>query len=221
MKCFVGVVALFLSGSVCAQSSLQPGKLSISLCPLAAVDVFSFPTIQAGVEYGFSQRFSLYNEFGVEYIRSFVGLADTSFVRPHGIKVKTELRYYFGDSHYLALNGFLTRDTHNTELVYFDNHDTAMERTDAFGVKKLVWGWNVVYGVEESWSRHFGVDLYVGCGVRLREIHTVGEQFVASRDYLVHSTDVNAADMRATVDSKAGFSVTGNLTAGVRVFYRL
>ncbi len=162
----------------------QNNKLSITFCPLAAADFVSFQTIQGGIEYRFTPALSWYNEFGVEYKRSWIGLADTTILRPHGIKAKTELRYYFPGSshrsilsrgHYIALNAFLTSDTHNTDVHYLYNKDT-IRREDAFGVRKKVWGLNLVYGRQQMMSKRFGWDLYLGLGIRFRYITTADKE---------------------------------------------
>jgi Protein of unknown function (DUF3575) len=221
MRYFAVLLVLVISCAGYAQSPAPPNKFSIYFCPLAAADIFSFPTIQAGLEWRFRGHFSWYNELGVEYIRTFVDLADTAILRPRGIKVKTELRYYFRREHYLAFNAFLTSDVHNTQLSYLDNRDTSMLRADAFGVRKQVYGWNVVYGVERPLGKRFWLDWYVGLGWRSRDVHPVGEEYNYSRDRMLRSIDLNVADIRADVDSRGGVSVAPNLTAGVRVVYRL
>jgi hypothetical protein len=227
MKYYSGLLALLISAS----SYGQTDKLSITLCPLAAADIFSFPTIQAGVEYRFTPKISWYNEFGVEYARSFIALPDSVVLRPHGIKVKTELRYYFhpgtaaghsglSGQEYVAINGFLTSDTHNTEVLYHYKGDTST-RTDVFGVRKKVWGMNVVYGREQLIGKRFGLDWYVGAGIRLRYITTVGQQFNYKSDLLEGPIDYNIAFEREKTDAAGGFSTTANLTAGIMLFYRL
>ena len=207
----------------------QNNKLSITFCPLAAVDFVSFQTIQGGIEYRFTPAISWYNEFGVEYIRSFISLPDTTILRPHGIKAKSELRYYFSGTnshglltrgHYIALNAFLTSDTHNTDVHYLSNKDT-IRREDAFGVRKKVWGLNLVYGRQQMMGKRFGWDLYLGLGIRFRYISTVGEQFNYTRDEVIMPIDYNIPAARAQTEAKGGFSMAPNLTAGIRVFYRL
>ena len=227
MKYYSGLLALLISAS----SYGQKDKLSITICPLAAADFFSFPTIQGGVEYRFTPKISWYNEFGVEYARSFIGLPDSVILRPHGIKVKTELRYYFhsgraagrsdlSGQQYVAINGFLTSDTHNTEVLYHSKGDTST-RTDVFGVKKKVWGLNAVYGMEQLIGKRFGLDWYFGAGIRFRYITTVGQQFNFQSDYLEGPIDYNLPFEREKTEAKGGFSTTANLTAGIRLFYRL
>jgi hypothetical protein len=225
LKCYGICLGIVLSTHTFAQN-----KLSVTFCPLAAADFISFQTIQGGIEYRFTPALSWYNEFGVEYIRSFISLPDTTILRPHGIKAKTEIRYYFPGSgrrsvfsrgHYIALNAFLTSDTHNTDVHYLYNRDTSLPREDAFGVRKKVWGLNLVYGRQQMIGKRFGLDLYLGLGLRFRYITTVGRQFDYNRDYLEMPIDYNIPAERAQTEAKGGFSMAPNLTAGIRVFYRL
>src|SRR5215469_17741240 len=94
----------------------QPGRVAVAFCPLAAVDEFSFPTVQSGLELKLRGNYSLYNEIGVEYRRSGIDLPDSVYIRAWGVKVKTELRKYLKPGFYWGMNVFLTRDDHNTDL---------------------------------------------------------------------------------------------------------
>ena len=126
-------------------SYAQQDKLSITFCPLAAADFISFQTIQGGIEYRFTPTFSWYNELGVEFMSSFINRPDSVILRPHGIKVKTEFRYFFRrgqyvahQGQYVAVNAFLTSDAHNIGILYAHNGYNDSLRTDAFGVRKTV-----------------------------------------------------------------------------------
>jgi len=202
-------------------SYAQKDKLSVTFCPLAAADFISFQTIQGGVEYRFTPSFSWYNELGVEFMSSYIDRPDSVILRPHGIKAKTEFRYFFRPGRYLAGNAFLTSDVHNTGILYSYNGYNDSLRSDAFGVRKNVWGLNGVYGMQQAMGKRWALDFYAGAGIRLRYVTTVGEHFVYGRDDLVSSVDINIADIRAAAEVKTGFSVAPNLTAGIRLCYRL
>jgi len=202
-------------------SYAQKDKLSITFCPLAAADFISFQTIQGGVEYRFTPTFSWYNELGVEFMSSFINRPDSVILRPHGIKVKTEFRYFFRPGRYVAGNAFLTSDAHNLGIEYAYNGNNALLRSDAFGVRKKVWGLNAVYGMQREMGKRWALDFYAGVGIRMRYITTVGEHFVYGRDNLIRSIDVNIADYKAATEAKGGFSVAPNVTAGIRLCYRL
>jgi hypothetical protein len=215
MKRCAGILILLIA----IGSYAQQNKIAITFCPLAALDENSFPTIQAGVEYKPGSHFSFYNEFGVEYMPGGVDRADSVILRAHGIKAKTELRYYFRPENYFAFNAFITSDAHNTGLSYFDLLTPASVRTTSFGVHKNVLGWNLLYGWKERLGGRFWVDCYFGLGMRFRYIRTVDDQ-LNSHDQIIRSIDVNIASMKAITDSQNGWSTAPNLTVGVRLVYR-
>jgi hypothetical protein len=216
MRYYGGVLLLLIGFGTYAQQS----KVSVTFCPLAAADVISFPTIQAGLEYRSGGHFSWYNEFGVEYLSGGVDRADTIILRPRGIKAKTELRYYFRPECYFGLNAFLTSDAHNTGTAYFDTLNPSTIQTTSFGVHKKVLGWNLVYGWKEPLSRRFWVDCYIGVGARYRYIRTVDDQ-LNTYDRVPLSVDVpNLSSMRIKTDMTVGWSTVPNFTLGVRLIYR-
>jgi hypothetical protein len=200
-------------------SYAQQSKIAVTFCPLAALDENSFPTIQAGLEYKPVSHFSWYNEFGMEYMPSGVDRADTAILRPHGIRAKTELRYYLRPEHYLAFNAFLTSDAHNTGVEYYDTLNPAMMRTTSFGVHKNVLGWDLVSGWRESLGGRFWIDFYVGIGMRFRYIRNVDDR-LNSHDYVPLSIDPNIASWRARTDLTNGLNELPNFTAGFRLVYR-
>jgi hypothetical protein len=102
---------LFFPFSMSAFS--QKHKPEIKLCPLGLVDEFSYPTVQAGIDFYLTKELSWYNEIGIKYRNGYYETADTSFIGFGGFKIKTELRYY------IALNGFFNRHTQNTETAYY------------------------------------------------------------------------------------------------------
>jgi hypothetical protein len=220
MRLFAGLFILLISLHSVAQQSSQ-GKFAVTLCPLAALDWISFPTIQAGLEYKPGRHFSLYNEFGVEYMPGGADPADTVILHPHGLKAKVELRYYFRSEKYIAFNGFMTSDAHNTGVPYYDtlNPAVAVLRTSSLGVHKNVLGWNVLCGWKKWLGGRFWIDFYVGIGMRYRYIRTVDDQ-LNSHDHIIQSIDPNIPAMKASTDSQNGWSSAPNLTTSVRLVYR-
>ncbi|MGN6539353.1 MAG: hypothetical protein ACTHKY_00960 [Ginsengibacter sp.] len=102
---------LFFPFSMSAFS--QKHKPEIKLCPLCLVDEFSYPTVQAGIDFYLTKELSCYNEIGIKYRNGYYETADTSFIGFGGFKIKTELRYY------IALNRLFSRHTQNTETAYY------------------------------------------------------------------------------------------------------
>lgn len=206
----------------------QQQNVLIKLCPVALIDEVSFPTIQAGIEFKISKKLSWYNEFGIKYRKSYYEKSDTNFVTSNGFKAKTEIRYYLKNNNetnlegkYFAVNAFLTKDTHNTEIGYFYNGNTSLLKTDAFGVKKTVFGLNFIYGYQELLTKKISVDIYTGLGIRFRNINTVNKEFNQNRDSFDGPIDINIGAIRQEIDANAGFNVRPNFTFGFRVCYKL
>jgi len=89
---------LLLCLSLVANASAQKKSIIIKFCPIAMMDFVSFPTIQGGIEFPISEKISLYNEIGVQYIYPLDNGIDTNVVHDHGYKFKTEIRYNFQTS---------------------------------------------------------------------------------------------------------------------------
>ncbi len=94
----------------------QNAKTKLEFCPLCLIDEFSFPTIQAGLEFQLTKKLSLYNEIGIKYRKGYYETADTNFIGSKGFKIKTEVRYYistpeeYSKKTYVAVNGFYNKD---------------------------------------------------------------------------------------------------------------
>ena len=223
MKCFI----TFISSMLFLHGYSQKEKFLVKFSPLALIDQVSFPAIQGGAEFRLSRSITWYNELGIKYLKSYMD-ADTSFLPSSGFKVKTEFRYYFQkraktefEGAYFAINGFFIRDIHNTEIVYFPNNDSSRTVSDAFGVKKNVFGSNLIIGYQNFISKRFAFDFYGGFGVRFRIIHTVNKEFDKNTDVISSPIDLNIPAMRHEVDANGGNSVVPNFTLGLRLVYRL
>ena len=226
-------ILLFISASLALTAQAQQDKFIVKLNPLALADVINFPTIQAGIETRLSPHISWYNELGIRYINYYFRRADTNFLASRGFKAKTEIRYYFKNSdkkgppavlkdvYYVAANAFFIKDVHNTSAPYYYNKDSSQSRVDDFGVKKTIWGMNLIFGYQESMGGRFLLDVYCGLGIRLRQVNTVNKEFDYTRDRLIMPIDYNVNAMTMETEAKGGFSVAPNVSIGLRICYRL
>jgi hypothetical protein len=234
MKYTTLILILFFSSSVYSQTNKNSKKESalIKFCPLALIDDMSFPTIQGGFEFKLSKKMTWYNEIGIKYRKSVMENTDTSFLNSYGFKLKTEFRYYFQKKYrrrtpktyqglYSGANLFFTHDEHNTQIEYYHNTNDAQIFTDVFGVKKNVYGLNLIFGYQKLLSRKLGFDSYVGLGVRVRDITTVHEEYNKNTDHTVSPIDLNIRSMRDESDANAGTKVLPDLTFGFRLIYKL
>jgi hypothetical protein len=213
-------------------------NISLKFSPLALIDDVSFPTIQAGIDYRFSDRFSWYNEAGVKYRRSMYDKYwDTSFATSKGFKIKTELRYYLSEApfsffgkrkkfqkpsgSYLAFNLFYSSDIKNNGVDYYYRRDSTTQRTDVFDVNKKIFGFNFLVGKERSLGEHLSFDLYLGGGVRFRNIKTNHQEYDPWLDGWITPIDLNVHTIFTEAEVKQKKDATGNLSCGIRVAYKL
>lgn len=177
------------------------------------------------------QKTAWYNELGIRYRNSYFEEADTSFFPSRGLKLKSELRYYFlekekgwltnwRESYYMAVNLFYTRDVHATSISYIPK-GSPMESTDNFGVKKNVFGLNLLAGAQVNVSKRISLDVYAGLGLRIRDVATSYKEYIHGTDTLKGPIDVTIAGTRDLTDAKGGTSTVPNLTAGLRFCWRL
>lgn len=200
----------------------------LKFVPLSLIDDVSFPTMQAGVEFWLTERTSWYNEFGAKYRKGYYEKADTNFYASSGFKAKTEVRYYLktnrnrnSNEYYVAANMFFTKDFHNTEINYYYQQDSGKLMADDFGVKKKVWGINLLAGRQLALGKAFLLDCYAGLGMRARNIITINEEFDYNRDKLISPHDLNVQGSRNEADAKSGKSVKPNLTLGLRLCFKI
>ena len=211
----------------CQTGFAQNKKPVIEFCPTCLIDELSFPTVQAGVEFTLSQRLSLYNEIGIKYRKSEYEDSDSGFVGSKGIKLKTELRYHlfktkkFLKNAYVAVNAFYNYRTHNTTVGYYYQKDSLNDRTDGFGVKKSVYGFNFVLGLKRTIWKKFSFNPYAGIGLRFVNIISISKEFDSERDKLQEPIDLTIDGYRRWEDANGKARDNFNFTLGIRLCYQL
>lgn len=215
--------------------SAQNEKVIVKFCPPALIDIVGFPTFQVGVEQRLSRHFSFYNEAGIELYH--FSKSDTNFIGSSGFKLKTELRYYFKKKHsrrnfyktpaaytmngqYAAVNAFYVHNNFNKQISYFPDGGPDMKE-DAMGIRKTVWGLNLLVGIQQHWGRKFVLDAYTGLGVRYRYITDINRQFIPDKDRVSTSIDPSIHEWLDGVDARGGYSMAPNFSLGFRIGYRL
>jgi hypothetical protein len=222
---------LILLTACCVTGLSQKIKPIIKIAPLAAADDASVPALQAGFEFALSNRMSWYNEVGIRYRKSVYEIADTSFVKPSGLKLRTEWRIYFKkhfkqipdvpmQGYYLAASAFSMNESHNSAVQYYYRQDTAQLRKDNFGVSKFVWGVSFLLGRQKAMGKHLMLDYYTGFGMRIRKVTPVHLEYVAIRDRIVESVDLNIQLVRDNNDTNNLSVVAPNFNLGIRLCYR-
>ena len=208
----------------------QKGRYSIKVCPFTLIDDISFPTVQGGLEYLVSNRFSMYGELGVKYRKGLSeNWVDSNYINSGGYKAKIEARYSLNRGKslaeygrfYIGANAFLTHETYNTSIWFYPQKDSSFSVKDIFGVNKTIYGINAVLGWQIPVTHGFNIDVYGGLGVRFRYVTTVNKEFNYDTDSLSQSFEFGVRSIKDYVDSRAGSSCVPNFTMGCRLSFRL
>lgn len=217
MRILIVICTLLFSAKCLSQNT----SLKISL--LSLVDEPSFPTIQGGIEFSLSKKISWYNEAGIKYRKSSYEMADTSFVDSRGFNLKSEIRHYLKNRHaiYIGINGFYTKDFHNTEAGYFYAGDSSDYRVDNFSVEKIVKGLNVVAGKSYTTWRRCNIEICGGVGIRFVSVKNENIEIDYTKDVLRTRPDLNIPDNRVWVDVQGEKMVLPNFSLGIRFSFSL
>ena len=217
-------ILTFLSS--CLSLYSQTDKVSIKFSPLPLIDDIGFPTIQGGFEVKLSKRISWYNEVGIKYRECMSEISDTNFIASRGYKLRSELRYYLSKNKkesleglYLALNYSFSQNYHNPEISYYPNKDSSKIRKDGFGVKKEMFGLNVLCGFQQKLYKGLAIDAYGGIGIRFRDVTTYHKEFDKKKDSMELPIDFSILSIREIVDANGGRTVIPILMLGVRICY--
>lgn len=155
---------------------------------------------------------------------------DTSFYSSSGVKFKTELRYYLNKTEksrinsalqgiYIATNAFNIRDFHNSYVQYSSKEDSTQILDDGFGVKKIVWGGNFIFGVQIPLNNKLMCDFYFGHGIRYRDVSNIYLSYDPASHDLIHPVDVTVSGVRNRIDVNSGKKWLFNHTSGFRFCY--
>ena len=222
LKGFFILLILLSSFSLYSQNE----KVSIKFSPLPLIDDIGFPTIQGGFEVKLSKRISWYNEVGIKYRECMSEIPDTNFVASRGYKLRTELRYYLSkkknkslEGLYIALNASFSQNYHNPEISYYPNKDSSISRKDGFGVKKDMFGLNILCGFQKKLFKGFAIDGYGGLGIRFRDVTTYHKEFDKNKDSMELPIDFSILSIREIVDANGGKTTIPTLMLGVRICY--
>ncbi len=224
---------LFISILLPALGSSQskPDKWALKFNATAFIDIFSFPTLQFGVERKLNDRMSVQVELGFQPYSNHSNI-DTTFLKDTGYKLMVELRHYFGaeikmsadESRQSGMMGiyfsgqfFHTQNTYNASQSYFDIASTTFPSggIDFFTVKRSKLGGRVLFGRQGKIFSRFIYDTYIGLGGVVTEITNAHREF----DPAVHGK-VECIDFcfdRKELSEESGPSVS--FSYGIRLGY--
>jgi hypothetical protein len=222
----IATACLLVLLTIAAYSQKEHVLLKIS--PLSLIDL-NMPSVQAGIEFKLAKKITWYNEVGVKYAKGIPDYySDTNRIASNGFKLKSEVRYYFetgrkfkyDEGDYVGANIFYVQEQHSRSILYRQANSSS-DLTDDFGVRKKIYGFNFVYGHQESLSKKFLIDFYGGLGMRFRTINTVSQEYNSNSDTFQNATDPKISEIGENGDGKGGSSILPNVTLGFRLCYRL
>ncbi|MGX7668269.1 hypothetical protein [Flavobacterium pedocola] len=231
------ILFVFVTFSTSAQTEdTKPKNWIVKWNTTAAVDVFSFPTIQFAAERKLNNYFSVQTELGVQ-LYDLGKKTDTISVNTSGYRVITEGRFYFYDYFkkkkaddsntakekptgiYTGIQVFYRRNSYNYDQSYYRNesdYDTATNmQTDELGVNKEVYGINLCFGYQMS-VQNFVLEPYMYVGGLKRNIKNFDRKYDTNLGHIpkdnIHYFGKDLEEMSGT---------DGNFSIGFRVGYRL
>lgn len=96
-----------------------------------------------------------------------------------------------------------------------------MHGNDCFGVKKNVFGLNILIGRQKIMWKNFMFDFYSGLGIRFRSIDAVNKEIEYNKDFLLGPIDLTVIGLRNIIDVRGEKTIAPNFTFGMRFCYRL
>lgn len=196
----------------------------------AAIDAFSFPTVQFAVEKKINPYFSVQLESGIQ-IYDFRKV-DTTIVNTNGFKLMTEGRFYLfnylnkekssarkSGGFYTGIQFFYRKNDYNFKQDYFLN-ETDYEnytnlQSDIFGVKKEVFGANISLGYQIPFKRII-FEPYMYLGTLNRKIKNISREYNTNLGH-ISKDEIHYRGMDLYEESNNTF----NFSFGFRIGYKL
>lgn len=200
----------------------QESKWAITFTPAIVLNYDFKYLFQPGVEYRFNDRLSLLTEAG------FVTSKDHYFTNYRFFRIKPELRYYGPESrhglqNYIAFQlSYVYRKWENNKGgCFFEKKMYADSITgyDKATINSPVVTSSIQIGTPLSFGEHFGIDFFMGIGVRMIFTNYSNIENASKGDYIPPKCRLSPAPDPAYI-------VNGTVTrfhgsAGFRFFYRL
>jgi hypothetical protein len=194
----------------------------------AAIDLFTFPTIQFSVEKKISSILSFNVEAGYQFY-SF-DEADTTFLKPKGFKINTEARLYMSkffsddpqgklDGFYFGFQPFYRQNQLTAGVDYYTDQDTINFKFDEFGVKKIAYGINCNFGYQQAISKRIVIDIYSGLGIMQKRVKNSDRQFNSEFDHRVIGGDLVPLFQSLNLSESSGRRI--NVQVGIRVGFKI
>lgn len=179
---FYSIIFILLSNPLVAQGDEVAYPRAIAkIAPLSLIDVFGNTSCLLSLEVRPSRQFSCAIEGGFFYHSLGYGLKNNRGWRS-GIEVRRYVQSVSGQ--YIAINATYKKQAYEFAETIILTPDLAYERSNAY--TKQVSTINALYGVQKlSKNRRFGMDAYLGFGLRYKKTNSNGLTPVEAnhRDY--------------------------------------
>jgi hypothetical protein len=174
----------------CLLSKAQESKWSVSFTPAVFMSSGFKYAFQPGIEYNFTDRLSLLTEVAFTTGRS----KDLSYSNSKFFRIKPELRYYSPQSKHglrsyigIQLSYVYRRWENVSGGCYFDKKTYADSVTgyDKATINSPVLTSSIQTGTPFSFGDHFGMDIFMGMGVRMIFTRYSNVENATKDDYLL------------------------------------
>lgn len=229
-KFLILLILLFFSNEFFSQTEvINNNSWIIKWNTTAAIDVFSFPTIQFAVEKKIKNHFSVQTEYGIQAY-SF-NKTDSIFIKTSGHRLMIEGRFYIfsylkrekslrkkSDGLYAGVQLFYRKNNYNYSQDYYksesdyNNHINLI--SDTFGVKKEVKGMNFCLGYQITFN-NFILEPYTYIGALKRDINNLKREYNPDLGH-ISSDNIHYAGKDLKEESKKEV----NFSFGLRVGYK-
>jgi hypothetical protein len=228
MKYRLIVILLSISGLVSAQKVYDNSTLLVKANLTSLMDFTTFPAIQASIEKKFSRKFSISSELGYQ-VYDF-RITDTVFYKPRGFKANVEFRFwaprflrpYFPvnlGNIYLGIRPFFSQNQYSASVSFRKDMNTGKWYDDSFGVKKINYGINYIFGLQKSVSRELVMDVYTGVGIMNKVVENSELQYDKDSGDILGGTFLNKLFFNRNLSDISGIKV--NVLLGFRLGYKL
>ena len=189
-------------------------KYTVTLAPLALVDVYDGASFRPGFEMQINRNFSLAIETGL-----YLPYLPATKIRPHGYLVKPMVRYWLSkkgkSQNYIAGEYFFKDQDYN----FKDTLETATQRYEKrYAIKRQVHGLSVRYGRVKQIGKNFMLDFYGGVGVR--HVHSTSNLTQAESDAILTGIDGDCP-LQQDILRITGNRWYPNFLLGIRIGYQL
>jgi hypothetical protein len=222
------VFLLGLSGLLSAQKVYDKSTLLLKANLTSIMDFTTFPTVQVSLEKKLSRKFSISSELGYQLYD--FRKTDTVFLTPRGFRANIEFRFwsprflrpYFPvnlGNIYLGVRPFFSQNRYSASVSFRKDINIGKWYDDSFGVKKMNYGINYIFGLQKSISRELIMDVYTGMGIMNKVVENTDLQYNKDAGHILGGTYLNKLIFERNLSGVSGIKF--NYLFGFRLGYKV